>query len=113
MKKATLFFIFLISFLVLGCDSDPDPNELKYEFEATVLGKGIDCGAFLIDLNRKHGDSDIKSGTYFADNLPEALKVKGYKLRLNCRKPTIDEIYACTTLGPGYNHVLVIEGIEK
>ena len=114
MKKVVFYFTLLMSFLFFGCQSDNDPEGVIYEFEATVLGKGIDCGGtFLIDLSRKHGDSDIKNGTYFADNLPDELKVKGIKLKLNCRKPTIDEAYPCTTLGPGYYHVVVLESVEK
>lgn len=114
MKKVVFYFTLLIPFIFIGCSSDNDSEEVIYEFEATVLGKGIDCGGtFLIDLSRKYGDSDIKNGTYFADDLPEELKVKGQKLKLNCRKPTIDEAYPCITLGPGYNHVVVLESIEK
>lgn len=111
MKKILIYFTIFVGFTVIGCHSDNDSVPIfVYEFEAKVLGKGIDCGeAYLIDLNKTTGDSDIKNGTYYADNLPEELKLKGTRMKLNCRKPTIDEAYPCTTLGLGYFHVIVIE----
>lgn len=113
MKKVTLYILVLIGFLVLGCNSDNDPDTINYEFEATVLGKGIDCGSFLVNLSKKNGDSDIKNGTYYANDLPVDLQVKGYKIKLNCRRPTQEENYACTTLGPGYFHLIVLESEQK
>lgn len=109
-----MYFALCLSFAVIGCDSDSNPEpEINYEFEGVVLGKGIDCGdTYLVDLKKKNGDSDIKSGTYYADNLPQEFKVKGYKMKMNCRKPNSEEAYPCATLGLGYNHVIVMESIR-
>ena len=69
----------------------------------------MDCGdTYLINLKKVTSDSEIANGTYYADNLPPHLKVAGLKIILNSRKPTNKELYACTTMGPGYSHVIVI-----
>ena len=61
------------------------------------------------------GDSEIANGTYYADKLPPQLKVAGLKIRLNSRKSANEDLYACTTMGPGYYHVIVInsEKVDK
>ena len=113
MKKAKLCVVILINLFVFSCNSDNDSDAIRYDFEATVLGKGIDCDSFLINLSKNNGDSDIKNGTYYADDLPADLQVKGSKIKLNCRKPNPDESYACTTLGLGYSHLVVLESEPK
>jgi len=115
--KNILFYSMLISFSVslVSCEKDNDVEisnlEIEgYQFEATVKGKGLDCGdTYLIDLKKLNGESGIANGTYYADNLPPDLKVAGLKIRLNARKPTDDELYACTTMGPGYSHLIVTD----
>ena len=115
--KNILFYFMLISFSVALASCEKDNNvkisnlEIEgYQFEAIVKGKGLDCGdTYLIDLKKLNGEAEIANGTYYADNLPPDLKVAGLKIRLNSRKPTNDELYACTTMGPGYSHLIVLD----
>lgn len=105
MKKVFVCLIVVAGFLFCSCEKD---NE--YQFEATVLGKGLDCGeTFLIDLTNISGNAEIMDNTYYADNLPSDLKINGLKIKLNCRFLKTDETYACTTMGITWSHVFVIE----
>lgn len=106
MKTTFLYQFVIIGFLLLSCEND---KEINYQYEATILGQGIDCGeTYLIDLTRVSGDTEFTDGTYYADNLLSEFKVSGLKIQLNCRGLNADEIYACTHLGPYYPHVFVI-----
>jgi len=110
--KRMLFYLLVISFgaTSTSCENDTDFIEIDYQFEATVIGKGLDCGdTYLIDLKKVMGDSKIANGTYYADKLPPQLKVAGLKIRLNSRKSTNQDLYACTIMGPGYSHGIVID----
>lgn len=111
MKRTLIYLAILFGFTFIGCEKETDSeNEKEYQFEATVIGKGLDCGdTYLIDLKITIGNSDIVEGTYYADDLSSDLKVVGLKIKLNCRKPNDDELYVCTTMGPSYSHVIVID----
>jgi hypothetical protein len=102
----------LISIVILfSCEKEneiQDSNE--FQFEATVIGKGLDCGeTFLISLKSLDDNTDIANGTYYADQLDSDLKIAGLKIYLNCRKPSDTELYACTAMGPSYPHVIVTD----
>lgn len=109
MKRLSIltFVIFFIS-----CEKDDDKVAPEgFQFEATVINKGMDCGeTFIISLKSIETNSNIEDGTYYADKLNSDFKVTGLKIYLNCREPNNkDEIYACTMMGPTYPHVTVID----
>ena len=110
MKKAIRILVLLFFIVLINCDED---KVIDYQFEATVLGQGIDCGeTYLINLTNISGITEITGGTYYADNLPSDLKIIGINIVLNCRLPNDEEVYACTDMGPSYPHVFVINGKE-
>jgi len=113
MKNICFYVILtLFSATLSSCEKDIDNTELKksYQYEAIVKGKGLDCGdTYLVEMKKLTGEATIAEGIYYADNLPPNLKVAGLKIKLNSRNPTSEELYACTTMGPGYSHVVVIE----
>ena len=92
-------------------EKEAEPKKSNnYQFEGTVLGKGLDNGeTYLIALTNLGYGSEIKDGTYYADNLSDEMKVSGLKIRMNCRLPGIDEIQACAILGPAFDHVVVTD----
>ncbi|MFZ7133390.1 MAG: hypothetical protein ACOWWR_13640 [Eubacteriales bacterium] len=110
MKKLIILSILTIGVFLAGCEKDDDEaTKEHFEFEATVIGKGQDCGeTFIISLKNLVASSELEDGIYYADNLDSEYKEQGLKIYLNCREPNVDEIYACTTLGPTYPHLIVI-----
>lgn len=103
----------LLFFYLISASCDKADIEINFKYEATVLGKGIDCGnTFVIEL-KNIDETDIADGIYYADNLNEDFKIDGFKILLNCRSPQNEELYPCTTLGFGYSHVFVTEVIKK
>ncbi len=98
--------------LVLGvaCISCEKETEIDYQFKATVLERGMDCGdTYLILLTNLSCESTIINTTYYADNLSQELKIDGLEIFLNCRYPENNEMSVCTTYGIGFPHVFVIE----
>jgi len=84
-----------------------------YKYTGLVVGKGIDCGeTFLIKSNQKINDVDNLDLTYYADQLPNDMKIDGLEIKFNCRVPTASELYPCTSLGAAYSHIVITE-IEK
>jgi hypothetical protein len=97
-----------------GCEKDKDEDQISsdFKFKATVLSMGLDCGdTFTISLENLDSDSDIEDGIYYADNLPAEYKEEGVLIYLNCREPNEEEVYACTTLGPSYPHIIVTNSL--
>jgi hypothetical protein len=111
MKKIFFVSILLCGVFLMSCKKDDDKAKAKdFKFEATVISKGLDCGeTFLISLKNLETNSAIEDGTYYADNLEAEYKVEGLKIYLNCRNPNNDELLPCTTLGPSYPHVVVLD----
>jgi len=97
-----------------GCEKDDDKIIKKdYNFKATVISRGIDCGeTFIISLKNLETDSEFKDGIYYAHKLASEFKVPELKIYLNCRQLNPDEGVACTTLGPGYPHLVVINSVK-
>lgn len=109
--------ISLITILVMsfGCEKE----ELDYvEFRVIVYGKGIDCGdLFLLDFLDNIDvlyQITVQEGwqTCYAYNLKEEFKVQGKELLVKIRKPTKDELFACTCLGLGYPWVTIVSAKE-
>jgi len=100
--------------LVTSCE---DEDVEVSRFNVTVIGKGIDCGdLFLIEVNDNPEALYRITGqevwqTCYAYGLGEEYKVKGKKLLIELRAPRKRELFACTTLGPGYPWVTVVEVI--
>lgn len=109
MKHSSIFLAVLLVALLSGCDSN-EPETINFQFEAEVIGKGMDCGSvYLIHLINVSGAAVITDGRYYADNLLSEYKDSGLEIALNCRLPSADEIYPCTMFGPTYPHVYVLE----
>lgn len=109
MKRLSYLLIFLSLSILSGCEKDNLANK-DFQFEATVLNKGLDCGeTFLIELKNTCGNPNIANGIYYADKLDFEFKEPGLQIVLNCREPLKDELVACTTLGSSYPHIVVID----
>jgi hypothetical protein len=108
MKLTHIIISFVLLALFSGCEKSS--SETDFQFNATVVGKGMDCGdSYLIDIINVSGNGEISDGRYYADNLSPDYKVAELEIDLNCRLPSDDEIYACTTMGPAYPHIIVLE----
>lgn len=114
MKKVFIHLVLALFLVQISCEKNDDVGDQRFQFDATVIGKGLDCGeTYLIDLKNSEGNSEIADGTYYADGLPAELKVDGLKIILNGRIPDEDELYPCTTLGVGYPHIIVQESAKS
>ncbi len=110
MEKLVLA-VLSIGILFSSCNKEDDNTAIEnFRYEATVISQGLDCGeTFIVSLKSIGSDTGIEDGTYYADNLDPDLNIKGLKINLNCREPNDDELYACTTLGLTYSHIVVTE----
>ena len=103
--------VLLFSILLLGACTDDlvdKPNSLPYE--ATVLGKGMDCGdTYLIELKGTEAENEVENDIYYAEDLPQNLKEIDLKIKLNCRLSDDDEFSICTARGFAYPHLIVTE----
>ncbi|MCF8231433.1 MAG: hypothetical protein K9J27_04520 [Bacteroidales bacterium] len=109
------FSLFTAIILLAGCEHE----ETEFsQFNVTVEGKGVDCGdLYLIKVNNNLEGLYRITGreswqTCYAYGLAEKYKVEGKKLLVELRAPRKSELYACTTLGPGYPWVTVVEVIN-
>lgn len=111
MKMKDLFAALLIWISLVSCDSNADEIQTQAsQPNATVLYRGLDCGdTYVIQF-----DPDVTglpnntfNNTYYAQNLPQALKVNGLAVHLDFREVTPAEAMACSTMGPGYPHIFV------
>ncbi|MDO5656682.1 MAG: hypothetical protein Q4G27_11155 [Flavobacteriaceae bacterium] len=108
MKNLIYFIIFSIFF---ACNNDDNADSTTVEYNARVLGRGMDCGdAFLIQLDARHEIPENPFGDIFYEiNLPNEYKVEGLEISVSFREPTVDEIPVCTHMGPGYPHLFITE----
>ena len=102
--------VIFINGVQVYCHNDKEDDNDSF-FNATVLGIGGDCRTYLIQF-----DEDVESitghslmRTYYAPNLPEEYGVKGTRIRVKFRVPENDELMACTTMGPAYGQVYIVE----
>jgi hypothetical protein len=108
-RKIIFIFVFIVLSFNCSCDKN-DNKEIKYCFDAKVIGKGIDCGdTFLIDLKNLTDNSGLENSIYYAFELPSEFKVVNIEIQLNCRLPNENEDVACTTLGASHPHLIVTE----
>jgi hypothetical protein len=103
--RRNIFTLLILVFILASCKKEESTN-------ATVLGKGIDCGdAYLLKL--KEGVSGLPENnidnTFYEINLPEEYKVEGKKVNIEFREPENEEIMLCTTAGPGYAQIYITE----
>ena len=111
MRKISLILIG-ITFLLFSCNKDDNIKEL---FDATVIGKGLDCGdSFLIKFNENViGLPSTIDNTFYEINLPNEFKVDGKQIKVDFRETKDDEYLICTNLGPGYNAIYIISAKSK
>ena len=109
MKRFSILSILISVLCITSCEKENDDNTSEeFQYEATVINKGMDCGeTFVISLKRIADNLEFEDGTYYADQLDSDFKVPGLKIYLNCREPYDSEIYACTMMGPTYPHLIV------
>ena len=93
--------ILLIALLALSsCKKELPESDAP---NATVLGKGIDCGdIYLIKVDDSIDGIDNWDNTYHAVNLPENLKNPGLRIWVDARPVNENEAIFCTTRGPSY-----------
>jgi hypothetical protein len=114
MKK--IFYIMLAACFTLlnSCEEDESIMDPGYNYEATVLGEGMDCGhIFLIELKNINRRGELKDAVYYAGGLTDEYKIPGLEMLLNCRLPGTEEIYPCTAMGPAYPFVIVENCIKR
>ena len=108
MKKIILILIGLI-FMIISCNKNENETNEK-SFNATVLGKGLDCGnSFLIKFNDDVSGlpENTFDNTFYEINLPEEHKIEGKQVYVEFREPVNDETMVCTTMGIGYPQLYI------
>ncbi len=71
MKRVLLHLVLALILIHFSCEKDDDIDGQDFRFDATVVGKGLDCGeTYLIDLQKRKGNSEIADGIYYGDGLP-------------------------------------------
>jgi len=112
MARFRLIFI-IMSLLAISCCKTEVENKWS---NATVIGKGLDCGnTFLIQFNEDvTGLPDNTSNrTFYAVNLPEEYKVSGTKINVEFREPNSSEMIVCTTMGIAYPQIYISKVISE
>jgi hypothetical protein len=102
--------IFLsIAIIFISCNEE---KEETISYNATVIGEGLDCGeTFLIKFNDNlEGlvDNDFEN-VFYAINLHNEYKIENLQIEVYFRQPEVDELLICTTLGPAYPQIFIIE----
>ena len=116
MKHLALILLFVLSISFYACDKN-DTNQ-KFPFEAKVLGRNTDCGLYAIQITKNLQKANVIAGTnsndiFIAKNLPTNLQVEGLSINLNIRKIQDSELGVCTTMGPSYPWIYVLEAEEN
>jgi|GEM_PF-803855 len=71
---------------------------------ATVLGRNPDCGTFMIQFD----EIPFYGKVFHGINLPEAYQMEGERIEVLFRSPHPDEVLLCTTMGPFYPSVFIV-----
>lgn len=111
MKKTFLFFLAALFF---SCDQGEE-ELLNDIFEVTTAGVGIDCKLILIDFKESDleriekitGQNGLRYHAYNLDK--DSFSTGGQILIVKVRQTSNSELFPCTTLGPGYPWVTVME----
>ena len=104
-----IVFIIGLTFLLISCSEESTTN-YEDQTNATVLGKGLDCGdSFLIEFDDTVTElpENAFGKIYYADNLPENLKIEGKRIYIEFRGPKDGEFMVCTAVGPSYPHIII------
>lgn len=109
-------FILFIVLTLFSCEEEMADQNF-HEFDIEVRGKGMDCGdIFLFDILDDQEDFHRKMNTTFsrsyALNLDERYKISGLRMRVKLRKPMDEEFVRCSTLGPSYPQIVIVEVVE-
>jgi|LakMenEpi03Aug12_release.lakeMendotaPanAssembly.Ray.scaffolds.fasta_scaffold499856_2 hypothetical protein len=100
--------IALILLTLISCEKSVN----KRAFNATVIGKGLDCGnSFLLQFDRNAVGVPMNyfDNIFYEINLPDKFKVAGKQINLIFREPVNDEIMVCTMAGPGYPQIYILQ----
>ena len=108
MKRIILIFIGL-TFILSSCSkNEKETNDES--FNATILGKGLDCGnAYLIKFNEDITGlpQNTFDNTFYEINLPEEYKIAGKQVYVEFRQPENGEFMICTTREIGYPQIYI------
>jgi hypothetical protein len=113
------YFILLLAVFLNISSCENESSDPSFPFEAEVLGINMDCGIPAIKFN---GNLDhineiaglkTSNAIFIAKNLPSDLSTEGKTIVLEIRKIENSELRACTTMGPGYPWIYVLEAKEK
>ena len=63
---------------------------------------------FVEELEKVELITESRGTIYYGDDLPDEFKQDRIVLQIKFRQPTPEELYPCTTLGPGYPHIRII-----
>jgi hypothetical protein len=121
METKQFFGLLIIALLLYSCHKEKNSTDPVFPFSAEVLGPNPDCGIYAIKITE--GNEKVNSiiestsldSVYIANNLPEELKLRGLKIKLNFRKPTNNnnELGVCTAMGPNYPWIFVTTAAKK
>ncbi len=110
MKKIISVFI-LISIIFTSCKKEIEVEGNWYTIEIRT-SNNLDCR--VPEITFLTGADEVKQllgssiNIYVATGLPKVNYQPGTQLRVKIRKPEKStDFIACTTLGPGYSHVII------
>jgi hypothetical protein len=114
MQTRLKIFGFILILFFSNCKKDNNSTS-DFLYKAIVIGLNRDC--FLYEIKILNGLEKVKTiagispidSVYIAANLPDSLKVSGLNIQLDLRKPSNNELGACTTLGPAFTWIYVIK----
>ena len=112
-------YLAIVFLTLIDCSCEQREEEFIIDsFEVSVQGVGLDCGLLLIDFK----ESDLQRikmitnsdwGRFYAFNLDRnKFGSEGTSLWVRVRKTLDSELSVCTTLGPSYPWVTILESIE-
>jgi len=113
------YFILLLAVILNISSCEKESSDPSFPFEAEVLGINMDCGIPAIKFNdnldqvNEIAEPYSSSAIFIAKNLPSDLQTEGIAIVLKFRKIQNSELGACTTMGPGYPWIYVLEARKK
>jgi hypothetical protein len=116
MKKIFIFLPVLLFFS--SCYKCRDLKDIKW-FEAKVIEiKNMDCGYPLIQFAESEEVEKILGsspypGAYVMKGLDASLNFLNNEILIQIRKPSDNESWFCTTLGPSYGSGIIINAKSK